>query len=137
MAAQSAAHNVRIPLLVVDDHRYFRESLLSFLAELPSVIVAGAAENGREAVAMTAGLNPAVVVMDIQMPEMNGIEACRIIKERMPQTRVILYTMHGAEHFGKAGFACADWFLPKDRLFEELPGVLSSLLGGGQRTGKE
>jgi DNA-binding NarL/FixJ family response regulator len=121
-----------LSLLVVDDHRYFRESLVSFLAEIPAVRVSGIAENGREAVALAAVSNPNVIIMDIQMPGMNGIEACRIIKERMPQAKIILYTMHGAEHFSKTGLECADWFLPKDRLFEELPAVLSAVVGGNK-----
>ena len=111
-------------MLVVDDHRYFRESLVSFLAEFPSIETVGTAGDGAEAVKMVERLRPQLVIMDIQMPLMDGLLACEEIKKDSPGTKVVLYTMHSRETYGDAALKLADSFVPKDRLFEELPGLI-------------
>jgi PAS domain S-box-containing protein len=78
-----------IRLLVVDDHAMVREGLRSLLESYEDVHVVGEARNGREAIATTAQLMPDVVIMDINMPDMNGIEATLQIKRRQPTTIVI------------------------------------------------
>jgi CheY-like chemotaxis protein len=78
-----------IRLLVVDDHAMVREGLLSLLESYEDVQVVGEARTGREAVAAAAQLTPDVVIMDLNMPDMNGIEATVQIKRRQPRTIVI------------------------------------------------
>ena len=121
----SATEGGKLAVLVVDDHRYFRESLISYLTDFPAVSIAGSAANGAEAVALVEKLRPLLVIMDIQMPEMDGITACRLIKASCPELRVVLYSINAQDNYDKEALERADRFVPKDRLFEELSGLLS------------
>lgn len=82
-----------IRLLLADDHVMVREGMHALLEKEPDMIVVAEADNGREALRLARELHPDVVLMDIAMPEMNGIEATRRIMEEVPQTRVIAITM--------------------------------------------
>lgn len=113
-----------LTVLVVEDHPYFRKSLVSYLSEFSSVSVVGKAGDGLEALKMAEKLRPQLVVMDIQMPGMDGLEACKLLKIKYPGTRVILYSMHDPETFSKEALERADRFVPKDRLFEELTEII-------------
>jgi DNA-binding NarL/FixJ family response regulator len=112
---------LNIRLLIVDDHSLMRETLRSFLERLPGVEVVGEAENGRVAVQLARDKKPAVVVMDVVMPEMDGIEATRLITAEMPEVKVIILSMHCdeacRETLRQAG---ASGFVAKDAAFEEL-----------------
>ena len=119
-----AASNGRLKVLVVDDHAYFRESLVSFLGEFPSIEIVGTANDGAESVRTVKRLRPRLVIMDIQMPLMDGLQACEEIKRDSPESRVVLCTMHSPETYDDAALKRADSFVPKDRLFEELPGIV-------------
>jgi NarL family two-component system response regulator LiaR len=85
-------HGERIRVLIVDDHQVVRQGLSIFLGLRPEVIVVGEAANGRVAVEMAGTLKPDVVLMDLVMPELDGIAATREIKARHPQTHVIALT---------------------------------------------
>lgn len=117
----------KLSVLVVDDHRYFRESLVSYLADFLSVSIAGSAGNGVEAVSMVEKLRPLLVIMDIQMPEMDGVTACRLLKASHPDLRVILYSMNTPDNYDKEALGRADSFVPKDCLFDELGGLLNHI----------
>ncbi|MEI6209860.1 MAG: response regulator transcription factor [Desulfuromonadales bacterium] len=91
----------KLSVLVVDDHRYFRESLVSYLTDFLSVSIAGSAGNGVEAVALVEKLKPLLVIMDIQMPEMDGVTACGLLKTRHPDVRIILYSMNTPDNYDK------------------------------------
>ena len=82
-----------IRVLIVDDHAPFRAGLRALLASVPEMEVAGEAENGEDAIRAAASLQPDVILMDIQMPGMNGIEATRLIYQSSPHIGVIVLTM--------------------------------------------
>ncbi|RLB29403.1 MAG: hypothetical protein DRH11_16055 [Deltaproteobacteria bacterium] len=117
-------------IIVVDDHDYSRQSLVAFLREVPGIDVLGEASDGIEAVKTAERLSPDVVVMDIRMPGQSGIEAARKIRQKVPSTKVILYSMYGGEFYTRQDLSIADRFIPKERLFEEILGALSELEPG-------
>jgi DNA-binding NarL/FixJ family response regulator len=102
----------RIRVLIADDHGYARRGLRALLATRPTVEVVCEAENGEEVVQILERCQPDVVLMDIQMPVCDGLEATRQIKERWPQIRVIALTAN-AIHQSAALAAGADTFLLK------------------------
>ena len=113
--------------VIVDDHEFFRKTLRDYLLGIDRVIVAGEAGNGREAVELVKNLLPQLVLMDIRMPELDGIKAGEIIKQIMPETIVILYTAYDTEICGREGVTLANRCLPKDRLFDEIPSIIEKL----------
>jgi DNA-binding NarL/FixJ family response regulator len=86
-----------IEVLLADDHAIVREGLRLVLAAEPVIHVVGEAGDGREALDLVEKLRPDVVVMDIAMPKLNGLEATRQIRRRFPRTRVVILTMHENE----------------------------------------
>ena len=83
-----------ISILLADDHTMVREGLRLLLESQPDMTVVGEAADGREAVRLTAQLHPDVVIMDITMPELNGIEATRSIREQDSNVKIIILSMH-------------------------------------------
>ena len=109
-----------IRLLLVDDHRMLREGLRRSMTE-EGFDVVGEADNGEQAVRMAAELVPDVVLMDVSMPEMDGVEATRIIKATDTPTRVIMLTMHAdKEVLAEAIRAGASGYLVKDCSTDEV-----------------
>lgn len=88
-----------ITILLVDDHKIVFESLQSLLDEQPDMRVVGWAENGRDAVTKVKELEPAVVIMDVAMPDLNGIEATQQITNHYPGTKIIALSMHAEKQF--------------------------------------
>jgi two-component system response regulator NreC len=89
----------KIRILLADDHAVLRAGLRALLAAEPDFEVVGEAADGREAVTLTEELNPDVVVMDLAMPVMGGLEATRLISSRQSGTRVLVLTMHAEEQY--------------------------------------
>ena len=120
-----------IKVLLADDHMIVRDGLRSLLGRDGDVEVVGEAQNGQAAVELTHELSPDVVVMDIGMPVMNGVEATeRIIKDR-PNAKIIGLSMHSDRHFVlsmlKAG---ASGYLLKDSAFDELVNAIHAVISG-------
>jgi DNA-binding NarL/FixJ family response regulator len=89
----------KIRVILADDHRMMREGIRALLDRHANIEVVGEAKDGREAVLLTARLKPDVVVMDVSMPLLNGIEATRQIRRDCPETRVLILTVHENEEF--------------------------------------
>jgi DNA-binding NarL/FixJ family response regulator len=104
--------NQRTRVLIVDDQRPTRQGLKALLASSSQMEVVGEAADGQECVDLVAEHHPDVVVMDVQMPVMNGLEATRRIKRQWPEVRVVVLTMYAA-HQAAALAAGADAFLLK------------------------
>lgn len=105
----------KIRVLIADDHQIVREGLASVLEGKGDIEVVGLAADGKEAVAKARDLSPDVVIMDISMPNMNGVEATRQIKKESPQIGVVVLTMYGDEEYifdlvraGAAGYLLKD-----------------------------
>ncbi len=117
--ANSPARVVRT--LLADDHRVVRQSLRLLLESRPEVTIVGECDNGRQAIALAEKLRPDIVVMDIAMPELNGIEATRQIRHLVPATRVIILSAYGdPEHVRLALRAGASGYIIKRSDIEEL-----------------
>ena len=110
-----------ISVFIADDHAIVREGLAALLAAQPDIRIAGSAGNGREALAAVLQARPAVLIMDIAMPEMNGIEATRQIHDALPQTHIVILSMHaGAEHVFQALEAGARGYVLKESAAKEI-----------------
>ena len=118
-------------VLLADDHTLVRAGLRALLEALPEVSEVLEASNGRDAVAAVAAHRPAVVLMDIAMPELNGLEAAAIVAREFPATRTIVLSMHGTDaHVLQALRAGAAGYLLKDAAVAELPLALRAVLRG-------
>ena len=84
-------------ILIADDHEVVRRGLREMLDKHPGWEVCGEASNGREAVALTLKTVPHIVLLDLAMPVMNGLEATRAIKRKLPSTEVLIFTMHESD----------------------------------------
>ncbi|MGE5273454.1 MAG: response regulator transcription factor [Verrucomicrobiota bacterium] len=110
-----------VKVLIADDHRLFAEALRAILSADERIEVVGLAESGDEAVVQADDLEPDVVLMDISMPGLNGVEATRRILDHRPEARVLMVTGSDAqEDVDAARGAGATGYLTKDRIAAEL-----------------
>ena len=118
-----------IKILLADDHKITRDGLKALLENQDHLRVVGEAENGRQAVRLALDLEPDVIVMDINMPELNGIEATRQILAELPATKIIALSMYSDKRYVvgmlKAGVS---GYLLKNCAFDELVAAISSVM---------
>jgi two-component system response regulator NreC len=120
-----------IKIIVADDHRIVRNGLRKLLNAEPDIEVIAEAENGRKTIQLTRELSPDVVVMDITMPDLNGIEATRQILAEFPQVKIIALSMHNHEQFVTGMFmAGASGYLLKDCSVDELAAAIRAAAKG-------
>jgi len=123
---------MKTTVLLVDDHKIFRDGLRT-LIEKEGMEVVGEAENGRKTIKLAEKLQPNVIIMDVSMPDMNGIEATRKIISEMPQVKVIALSMHSDRRFVLGMLeAGASGYLLKDCAFGELAGAIKQVLTGNK-----
>ena len=118
-------------ILIVDDHTLLRAGLRALLTQDPDIEVVGEADNGRDAIRAVGELAPHLVLMDLTMPEMNGVAATLEIKRRHPEVRVLVMTMHKSEEYVRASMeAGADGYLLKEAAPEHFFEAIHDVLQG-------
>lgn len=118
-------------LLIAEDHNLLRQGLRSLISTLPDFEVVDECKDGKEAVRLALALAPAVVLMDLSMPGMNGIEATAQIKRRLPEIRVLALTAYKTDEYVREALrAGADGYILKDASYDELVAALRSVVGG-------
>lgn len=123
--------NATIRVLLADDHTLVRESLVGVLQADGDVEVVAQAADGLEAVAKAIACRPDIVIADISMPRLNGIEVVRRLREALPDTRVLMLTMHQEDEYVlQAVRAGASGFLVKDSAASELLAAVRNLHAG-------
>jgi DNA-binding NarL/FixJ family response regulator len=121
-----------VRILIADDHELFRRGLAAELTLVPDWLVAGEAANGREALEMAATLKPDLIVLDLTMPELNGLEAARRIIALEPAARVLILTAHESEQLVREVLSAgAKGYVLKSDAGRILVAALQALLGGG------
>jgi len=122
-----------ITVLICDDHAAIRRGLAEILSAAPDIDVIAAAENGEEAVDFVTSYHPAVVLMDVSMPGMDGMEATRRVMAARPQTKVVMLTSYsGHEREVEAARAGAVGYLLKDSTPDEVIRGIRDAVAGGQ-----
>jgi DNA-binding NarL/FixJ family response regulator len=118
-------------VLIAEDHTLLRAGLRALLLQDESLEIVGEADNGRDAIRAIGTLRPHLVLMDLSMPGMNGIEAITDIKRRYPETRVLVLTIHKTdEYIHESLRAGADGYILKDATHDELRVAIRSVLNG-------
>lgn len=121
----------KINILLVDDHSIVRDGIKSTLKDQKNFNIVGEAANGKEAIERVKELNPDVVIMDITMPEMNGIESANVISKKYPNSKVLILSMHDNEtYILKSVEAGAYGYLLKDVDKEEFVKAITAVFNG-------
>jgi DNA-binding NarL/FixJ family response regulator len=130
-ALDTAAGGRRVRMVIADDHRMLRDGLRRSMED-NDLDVVGEAANGEEAVRLAHELHPDIVLMDVTMPVLDGIEATRVIRSRLPATQVVILTMHGdSELMRRALQAGAAGYLVKDCSTEDVLAAVRLATGDG------
>lgn len=121
----------KIRILIADDHTILRDGIRSLLAEVPEFQVIGEAEDGHTAVQMACELEPDVVLLDIAMPVLNGMEATRQIRRYAPNVKVLILTMHENEEYIRQALAAgAMGYILKDAAARDLISAIRQVQRG-------
>jgi DNA-binding NarL/FixJ family response regulator len=127
-----------VRILLADDHEVVRQGLRTILKARPDWEIVGEAENGQEAIDAVRDLKPDVVILDITMPVMSGLEATQAIVNLRTGTHVLIFTMHDSKSLVKAvRKAGADGYVLKSRAARDLIRAVEAMMGGGTFFGPE
>jgi DNA-binding NarL/FixJ family response regulator len=119
-------------VLIVDDHAFIRRGVQTILHPFPEWEFCGEADNGRDAIRMADELKPEVIIMDVSMPGLNGIEATRAIRKTQPGVKIVLLTLHESADLVRNAFrAGARGYLLKTDAEQELVRALTAVIGEG------
>jgi DNA-binding NarL/FixJ family response regulator len=119
-------------VLIVDDHAFIRRGVQTILHPFPEWEFCGEADNGRDAIRMADELKPEVIIMDVSMPGLNGIEATRAIRKTQPAIKIVLLTLHESADLVRNAFrAGARGYLLKTDAEQELVRALTAVIGDG------
>jgi DNA-binding NarL/FixJ family response regulator len=116
-------------VLIVDDHAFIRRGIQAILNSSPGWEFCGAAENGIAAIRLAGELKPDVIIMDVSMPGLNGLEATRVIHEAQPRIKILLLTLHQSVEILRSAFrAGAQGYLLKSEAEQELLRALGMVM---------
>jgi DNA-binding NarL/FixJ family response regulator len=119
-------------VLIVDDHAVIRRGVQSILSTYGEWDICGEADNGQDAIRLAGELQPEVVIMDVSMPGLNGLEVTRIMHDVLPETKVLLLTLHSSSEFVRSAFhAGARAYVLKSDAENELVRALNVVVGHG------
>jgi len=126
-----------LKILIADDHAIVQEGLQMILEAQRDLVVVGTAADGRDAIGKAEALRPDVIIMDIAMPEMNGIEATRVISGGLPAVKVIILSMHHTlEHIYRSIRAGASGYILKESAGAEIVKAVRAVTKGNRYFGK-
>ncbi|MCX6120406.1 MAG: response regulator transcription factor [Ignavibacteriales bacterium] len=121
----------KIRILLADDHPMVRSGLIKLLEPYKEFVVVGEAGDGEEAVAMTKKLEPDIVIIDLSMPKLSGIEATKLIRKNNPTTKVLVLTMHDNEEYVYQIFKCgAGGYMLKNTGKDDLAAAIRAVAKG-------
>ena len=113
-----------IRILIADDHQLFREGIANLLSASPHIEIVDQAKNGQEAIEKAKNLKPDIVIMDLSMPVINGVDATRILHQELPEIRILALSMHADKHYIKEALeAGAYGYLFKNCTYDLLFGL--------------
>lgn len=121
----------KFKIVIAEDHTILREGLKALLSSDPELVVCGEAENGKDAINMVQRLNPDIILMDLSMPKIHGLEAIREIRKTSPSTKVLVLTVHDNEEYISATLRSgASGYVLKNDSYEELLASIKTVLRG-------
>lgn len=120
-----------IRILITDDHQLFREGIVNLLSTSPHIEIVAQAENGIDAIEKAKRLKPDIIIMDLGMPEMNGVEATQILQKELPQIKVLALSMHSDKQYIKEVLeAGAYGYLFKNCTYDQLIEAINTVSQG-------
>src|SRR5580658_6311845 len=119
-------------VMIVDDHAFIRRGVQTILHPYPEWEFCGEADNGKDAIRLADELKPEIIIMDVSMPGLNGIEATRAIRKAQPAVKIVLLTLHESADLVRNAFrAGARGYLLKTDAEQELVRALTAVIGEG------
>ncbi|MCA0363116.1 MAG: response regulator transcription factor [Bacteroidetes bacterium] len=123
----------KVKLLLVDDHAVVRKGLIALLEDEESIHIAGDVGSGREAIEVVPDLKPDLVMLDLNMPEMNGVETAGILSQKFPELKKLVFSMHNDPHYVMNSIEKGvDGYLLKDCEKEEIMEAIATISNGGK-----
>lgn len=128
----------KIKIVLVDDHQMFRDGVKSVLSDEDNIEVIGEIGNGNDLYEILKSIKPDVIITDISMPEISGIDIAKYVSENYPEIKILILSMHSNEEFiTKALSAGANGYLPKDTSMNELLKAINTIYTGDNYFNKE